>query len=505
VRTVPPRLAALLALGLALLAAGPASAHAALLQTTPTNGVVLPASPREVLLRYSEPVTAPLGAVRVFAPSGKRVDTGVVAAREGGHVVAAPVAPGLGHGTYVVAWRVVSADSHPVAGTFSFSVGHTSDPYAAARPAGGVGRRPLDVARFAALGGLVLLLGCAAFGLVVAEPSPRLAWAGWGLATAGAVAALLLQGPYGAGLPATRAFDTTLLGDVAGTRYGAAALARIGVLAVAVPPVLRRRTAVAVAGPALLVATSLTGHAGTGGALALAADATHLAAACAWLGGLACLVAGRGRLDAAPLHRWSRAAAAYVAVLVGTGTYGAWREVGAWADLTGTAYGRLVVAKVALLAAMLACAVVARRRLRSRITDLGRVVAAEAVAGVAVVAVTAVLVGTPPASAARLASETAVVAGALRVQVDVDPARSGVNQLHVYYTGEGSKAVDVAEVRARFFHGGEVVAVDVPRKSLGHYEELHVPLPASGTWRLELVTRTSDVDSHTTVLTFRLR
>ena len=196
-RGITPRLAALVALGLVLLPAVPASAHAALLQTTPTNNVVLPASPGEVVLRYSEPVTTPLGAVRVFAPRGRRVDTGVVSSRDGGRVVVAPIEPTLGHGTYVVAWRVVSADSHPVAGTFSFSVGHTSDPYAKARPAGAVGGWVLDVARFVMLAGLILLLGSAMFGLLVADPPRRLMWAGWGIALVGAVAAFLVQGQVG--------------------------------------------------------------------------------------------------------------------------------------------------------------------------------------------------------------------------------------------------------------------------------------------------------------------
>ena len=45
----------------------------------------------------------------------------------------------------------------------------------------------------------------------------------------------------------------------------------------------------------------------------------------------------------------------------------------------------------------------------------------------------------------------------------------------------------------------------MPRNSLGHYEQLTVPLPSSGDWRLDVTTRTSDVDATTTTFTVPVR
>jgi copper transport protein len=109
-----------------VLAASPAHAHAALLETTPANRVVVQDPPREVVLRYSEPVATSLEAVKVLDPNGERVDVGRVITAAGGAEVVVPLRPDLGHGTYLISWRVVSQDSHPVSGASTFSVGHPS-------------------------------------------------------------------------------------------------------------------------------------------------------------------------------------------------------------------------------------------------------------------------------------------------------------------------------------------------------------------------------------------
>jgi copper transport protein len=72
------RLAIVVALAglLAAVAAGPASAHALLEATTPERGAALDAAPRQVVLRFSEPVEVEFGAVRVYDAAGKEVQQG---------------------------------------------------------------------------------------------------------------------------------------------------------------------------------------------------------------------------------------------------------------------------------------------------------------------------------------------------------------------------------------------------------------------------------------------
>ncbi len=390
------------------------------------------------------------------------------------------------------------------------------------------------------MGGIAFVLVVWAGGLRV-RAVRRVLWTGWGLVALGSVAGLLLRGPYAAGLPLSGVFDTALIADVLGSRYGAATAVRLGLL-VAVAGLLlaglsRRVTAVLgvplLAG--LLLTTSLVGHAGVGDlvAVALPADAVHLGAVSAWLGGLVLLVVAVLRRSdacelAAVLPRWSRWAAGSVLLLVVTGTFASWREVRELPALTDTAYGRLLLLKTALVAGMLLLGAFGRAWVRRHyapaaapagrmapeptapdVSRLRRGVLLEAGTAVVVLAVTSVLVQTTPARSAYapMFSESTRVAGHLHVQVDLKPARAGLNQMHVYYTGAGGKAVDVEEVTARLTRIGtdDVVAVAVPRDTLGHYEQLKVPLPDSGEWRLVLTTRTSDIDAPSTSFTVRIR
>jgi copper transport protein len=108
---------------LAALAAGllgvssTAWAHASLVTSMPEDGVTVSPSPPVVGLRFSEPVRPVV--IRLVGPDGQATD---IAPRTRGEHVEVPL-PALADGGYLLNWRVVSADGHPVAGTVSFSVG----------------------------------------------------------------------------------------------------------------------------------------------------------------------------------------------------------------------------------------------------------------------------------------------------------------------------------------------------------------------------------------------
>jgi copper transport protein len=542
---------------LVVLPAAPAWAHAALLESDPADGALLTEAPATVELRYSEPVGTSLGAVRVLAPDGSRVDTGRVSLRDDGHTVVAPLQPEMAHGTYTLLWRVVSQDSHPVTGASTFSIGHATGTAAAADPAqageGSAAGDLLTASRLVLFTGLVLLVGGGTFLLLLwpAGLSDRIAgrllWTGWALALTGSAAGLLLQGPYAAGLPLASAVDGALVAEVVQTRFGVASAVRLLLLAAMVPLLLglarwgRGLLAAgwAVLSAGVLLSTSAVGHAAAGDlvGLALPADSIHLAAMAAWLGGLVLLglVVLRRSTDelASVLPGWSRYAATAVGVLVVTGTFASWREVRELSALTSTSYGRLLLVKALLVGLMLLLGAVGRSWVRRHyllpvvhaatdvaspvrtppsplaVQRLRRSVLMEAGTAAVVLSVTAFLVETTPARSAYapVFSEVAAVDGPLRVQVDVEPARTGLNDIHVYYTAEGGKAVDVPEVNVRWTRDGtdDVIPVELERDTLGHYERLRVALPSAGTWQLAVTTRTTDIDSTTTRFTVRVR
>ena len=111
----------------ALASAAPAGAHAVLVETQPGNGTVLETWPDRVLLRFNEPVDASLGALRVYDSDAERVDSGQTSRPDAQTVAIELGDRPLARGTYTVAWRIVSADSHPLHGAFVFSVKSESD------------------------------------------------------------------------------------------------------------------------------------------------------------------------------------------------------------------------------------------------------------------------------------------------------------------------------------------------------------------------------------------
>ena len=106
-----------------MLFAAPASAHAALLSTDPSNGGVYDSAPKAITLRFSEGVEVALGGIRVYTGDRERVVTGKPEHPNGQQSVVTASLPKLDNGTYVVTWRVTSADSHPIDGAYTFQVG----------------------------------------------------------------------------------------------------------------------------------------------------------------------------------------------------------------------------------------------------------------------------------------------------------------------------------------------------------------------------------------------
>ncbi|WP_245697799.1 copper resistance CopC family protein, partial [Streptomyces phaeochromogenes] len=125
--SAPRRAVALVALLGALFVlggAGPVSAHSAVRETTPGEGTVLKSAPKQVTMTFTESVGITDDSLRVLSPENRRVNAGDTEHASGrSDSVRVPLDDGLADGTYTVAWRVVSADSHPISGAFTFSIG----------------------------------------------------------------------------------------------------------------------------------------------------------------------------------------------------------------------------------------------------------------------------------------------------------------------------------------------------------------------------------------------
>ncbi|MER6350069.1 copper resistance CopC/CopD family protein [Streptomyces sp. NPDC001595] len=410
-QTVAPRLRSLVLLLLAvagtlLAGAAPASAHAALTGSDPRQGTVVEKAPAQVSLTFSESVALSDDSVRVLDPKGGRADTGE-ARGTGGTTYAVALRPGLPDGTYTVSYQVVSADSHPVAGAFTFSIGApsaTSVTVSGGSAGGGAVGVLYGFGRYLSYAGFIVLVGGAAFVLACwpggagVRAVQRLVVSGWVTLTAATLGLLLLRGAYTTSGKLGDVFDLELLGQVLQTKTGAALVSRLLLLAAAALFIavlfgafakrfeargegdaeaekeMRDLTfGLAVGGvvvaAGLAASWAMAEHASTGlqPGIAMPVDIVHLLAVAAWLGGLAALLVSLYRapveapLTATAVRRFSQVAFGSVLALVATGLYQSWRQVGTWSALTGTRYGQLLCVKAGLVVLLVGIAWISRR------------------------------------------------------------------------------------------------------------------------------------------------
>ncbi|MFE3636004.1 copper resistance protein CopC [Streptomyces sp. NPDC059168] len=587
--------------GLFLLLLGtavPASAHAALRESDPADGTVLKSAPSRVTLTFTESVALLTESFRVYDPKNHRLRTGE-ADHAPGHSETArvPLPARLATGTYTVTWRVVSADSHPVSGALTFSVGKRTAAPAAPPPDRAENRATTslyDIARYLAYLSVAFLLGTVVFVAYCRPPGRdrlrRPALAAWWVLLASTAALFVLRAPYEDGASPAGAFAPSSLIRTATSRSGELLLTRLTLLLLAAACVLLRRSlrrrvprrALSASAALGAVALSLTWaaaeHASAGPQVPVAVASTvlHVLAMAVWLGGLAALLLTLRRdpsAEPAPegapspvartVVRFSRLAFASVVVLTVTGVYQSWRGLGSVEALTGTAYGRVLLAKLAAVALLLAAATrsrswTARLASPSPAASMARVpvpatgpplppeprpepgpdtapapdprllrrsVLAELGTGVVVLVLTTLLtstlpgraeaeaartetapVGIPTASVTTIPFDVGTPGGHGKVQITLDPGRVGTNFVQVVVYGPDGGLSSVPELRLSMVLPAQRVGpLDARVTDRGGYWAADsFALPIAGSWTMRVTVRVSEVDQVTVSRTVRV-
>lgn len=371
------------------------------------------------------------------------------------------------------------------------------------------------------------------------------------------LAGLALQGATGEGTSLWRALNGAVLSDVLATRFGRvwglallawAALAVLVIARRAVVPVLRPASlgaggqalpggtlaalalrAVPLVPLALLPA--LSGHAGVEPPtwLMLPANVVHVLCAGAWIGGILVMVVAlraataalelpdRSPLLAAAVGRFSTVAGVAVALILATGVAQSLVALDSLDQVPGTAYGRAVLVKLVLFAALVGFGAVNRRRTLPALRRAARRHAApaaegrsllvllrtELALGAIVLAVTGALATYPPGDVqASGPYSTSAALGPARAEITVDPARTGPNELHLYLfdrrTGAQYHAVKELTATAAL-PAKRVPAVPLALRQAGpgHYVSSGAGFPIAGTWTLTITARVSAFDQHT--------
>lgn len=370
-------ISALFAAGLGF--AGPASAYASLLFTTPSAGTAVPQSPTAITLVFDEHVTITAHAVRLASPTDKPVTLGAPSVKtgdgrlfKGGSTLTVAVVHPLAAGTYTVDWQVISDDGDYVAGSYQFAVGSA----ASGSLSSGTGTSTTGLlvgptlARWIQFLALALLLGEAALRRtlhrrhIYPAVSPR-SWTRWA-ALAGLIASLLLvvllagNGSLVGGFthPSSAALTS---------RPGVIVLVEVAAFAVALVVSSRWKRFAWLPVTAVIGAEAVRAHpADYAGSVGTVITAVHLAVAAVLIGALSQalrhLLHGKrdGRRDGRIILAYSGIALWLFVAVVASGTLASLIIVPLHA-LTSTRYGLTLLVKLALVLAVagMRCAAVA--------------------------------------------------------------------------------------------------------------------------------------------------
>ncbi len=535
-----------------------ASAHALYERSQPASGAQLEA-PGQIQVWFTEAVEPTFSVLEVLDASRKRVDLQDTHAAPGEVKALVVSVPELPDGTYMVAWRVLSAvDGHVTRGVFPLVVGPggltiTVEDEPVTYP------NPLDVAaRWVVYLGSLALAGGFIFRLLVALPVLRRVGASalaadferrgrrYGLLICAAVAVAMLLGIVVQAANASNVAVWEAVGApfvrLMGTQVGTVWFARLGSVALLALLLWRAPSRIVdwlglVVSAGLLLAISMISHAAAvpnGVWLALSMDWLHQASAAAWVGGLFSFVLllllartalqedERTRFVAGLVPRFSTLALAAVAVLAGTGLFHSWLQVKTPSAL-GTLFGGALIAKLLLIAPMLALGAMnlmiakprlaglasARRRGRpGRATDgaapvqrLNKAVVAEAVLAVGVLLATGVLTAVQPAREeyARKVRPVELVGQAedVGIRLQITPARPGPNQFVAYVEGNIEPPNEVQRIQVRFTNLDDDLGASLltltPREE-GGFGAVSTNLTVDGTWQLEVAVRRRGLD-----------
>ena len=510
---------------------GIASAHAILESSSPEPSALLASSPKEIRLDFDEQVEDSLGDIRIYDSEQREVSVKKTVRSSSDLSIVTAGVPTLKNGVYVVVWRVVSADGHPISGAFPFEIGTKSTGTSASLLEEVLNRtettsplgNPMSTLRLLGFLGLILLIGCvsllwrspllgnARVGRTLQFSSVFIAISSLGL--------LLMQGPYTAGKSWGSLFDSVLIGDVMQTRLGLALFVRAicafawGVLALTASASVSRRWRISVVATAVLtIATyAASGHqsAGTLPGVFVPLDMIHLAAISTWVGALLALaIISKNNNVENEAKRFSQMATWSMPVVVVTGVVQGLHLLGGISTITETTFGKLLLVKTLLVVGVVVFGSKARGKLQlDGFSSIAKIIRWESTLVVLILAVTSLMVAQSPNAkpAIPISYSATKVQNGIVAELSVVPAVVGTAEVHVILTPPGGSLTPAKSVTVQFdLPSRNIPAIPVSMTEIGpnHWIGI-VQFPFSGAWNMN--TRVSPAPNQTllfsTVLT----
>ncbi|NJM81106.1 MAG: copper resistance protein CopC/CopD [Tabrizicola sp.] len=493
---------------LSLLWASMANAHAEFRGSVPAQDSLLDGVPAVISLEFSEQVG--VLALTWHLPGGREV---AAVGAAGATTLTVQPPPDAGRGTYVLQWRVASADGHPVGGALVFSVGEVTG--SASPGAEGSATASATVAfRAAMVAALVLSVGAAVFQTLFAPVPPGVARLATPLAVLVMPLGVLWLGAEGLdrlGLPFGAFFQDDVWGQALASPVARTVALAMVAAALALGALLMQWRLAAFSAWALAALSfTLSGHALSAPSwTALPLTFLHGAALLFWVGSLLPLAAAMIPLPPAGrakfLRRFSRPAVAAVLVLVGSGA-GLILMRPLAVETLATPWARLLGVKLALVAAMLALALWHRARAvpqleRGQAAPVARTIGLEAALGLVVLCLAMGFRLAPPPTT-PLADPPSVHIHTTKAMADVALSATppGAVSVSLMLADADFVPFDPQEVRLDLTDpvaGIGPLTVQAKRDETGVWSTAPVTLPSPGPWEVRLMLLISDFEQVT--------
>lgn len=487
-----------------------ALAHASLTAAEPRDGAVMLEVPTKLALSFSEPVS-PL-ALKLIKPDGSSIQLEQFSLKDRTVEIEAP--HGLGQGTHVLSWRVVSEDGHPVGGSVVFSIGAPSASSSAAEADNAHVRALVWAARVMLYAGLGFGIGgvfATNWFLRGNASGRRFITTMLGIGFAGTLFSAGLQGVDALGAPLASFLELRTWSTGLATSYGRTVFVMTAALVLAALALLPRlRPFAAWLSLAALIAgslaLSLSGHASAAEPQWLMRPSVflHAMTIAVWVGALvplASLLRSRQTLGMKALHRFSVSVPVVVGILVAVGVVLAVVQVEQPSALFSTAYGRVFLVKLALLVPLFALAAINRWLLtaptqsgdRLAALRLVRVIAAETLVVLLVFGVAATWRFTPPPRAIVVAAaqpaSVHIHGSKAMAEVTLTPGRAGSIQASIFVMAGDFSPLDAKEITLVFENtaaGVEQIRRKANKAADGNWQVPDLVLPLPGTWKVRV-------------------
>jgi copper transport protein len=497
-------------------------AHAQLEATSPAASSVVPNSPAEIVLDFSEKVETKFGKIQLFDRKNRIVPVSALQHRINDSSVVFVNVPNLEPGPYVVAWNITSADGHALNGAFTFEVGNQSSGEAAQLLETVVSSinnesplglwihvlRYLSFVAIVVLIGLVILVGGGE--LLHEKRIMAMLSAALALLFVSTFGKLLLQGPYAIRGSWRDIGELDLLRDVFDTRVGLALLLRLVLLVIGVVllfGVTRNwnrsplwPNAAVLIGIGLVLTFGLTGHPSTASpaVLAVLVDGIHLWFLSMWIGATIALAGAWKTLVRADatvngihvVNRFSRLSTIAMPITAVSGIASAIIITGGVSDIFENRYGRILLIKIIVVAIIIVIGVYARRVLRRMgAFAIRRAILLEATLGLVVFGLAVALVVTPPDgidTSATTVHTATLVQDSVVVDITVSPTRVGPTEIHVILSPPRGSLDPMQNVTVVFTHQTDLnntIVVDMIEVGPNHWSGF-AEIPSKGLWDL---------------------